>query len=86
MLVQPAEWMNGSWSTVPEGWTNERQDRKLLSLDEARVLIADRINELNLNSDLVYGYPRSHSTIAEYQAFLQMSFADQMRQFTSAKE
>jgi hypothetical protein len=83
MLVAPPMWMSGNWGDVPTGWINGRDNDKLLTFDEARVLIADRISELGLNPEKVYSYPKSrlHPSVSEYMAFLNAPFEIQMSQF-----
>jgi hypothetical protein len=83
MLVQPARWMSGLWGEVPEGWTNNRDNDRLLTFDEARVWIADRIKDLGLDPEKVSSYPKSHlhPSVSEYMAFLNAPFEIQMSQF-----
>lgn len=81
MLVQPARWMQGLWGDHPEGWTNARDNNKLLTFADARQLIDARIVELGLNAEKVYAYPKSHSTWQDKHAFLNLPFAEQMQMF-----
>ncbi len=80
-LLKPKYWMDGAWGESPLGWTNGRDNDRLLSWDDGRVLIADRINELGLDADKVYAHPQSHSSIAEFTAFINLPFAEQMERF-----
>ena len=80
-LVRPERWMSGSWCDSDGGWKDAKNDYKLLTFDEARVLIAARISELGLNPERVYAHPKSRCTIPEDFAFWNMSFEEQMERF-----
>ncbi len=84
MLIQPTLWMVGLWRDVADGWHDARNNIDL-TFDTARKLIDLRVKELGLESEKVYAYPKSHSTIAEMQAFDALDFDSRMAKFKSAK-
>jgi hypothetical protein len=81
MLVKPDPWMGGLWAETPEGWINKRDGERLLTWGAAQAMVADRIAELGLDAEKVYSYPKSHCSTAEYQAFLNLPFEQQMERF-----
>jgi hypothetical protein len=87
MLIKPDRWMKGLWSEIENGWHEHRTNTDL-TFDGAKVLIANRIEELHLNPELVYSYPHSHEgydSAADYMAFLNAPFDVQMAKFKESK-
>jgi hypothetical protein len=90
MLVKPDAWMAGLWDETPDGWVNKRDNDKLLSWDAARVMVADRCSELNLDLEKVWaytaktGYTLEAEGFPSHHDFLNLSFESQMAFF--AKE
>jgi hypothetical protein len=84
MLIQPRVWMAGLWGDDAEGWHDARNNIDL-TFDTARKLIDLRIKELGLDAAKVNAYPKSHSTIAEMQAFDALDFDSRMAKFKLAK-
>ena len=81
LTLHVPKWMAGSWYDTKDGWMDVKTNTGL-TFDEAGALIADRIKELNLNSELVYAYPKSKTgSIHEYMAFLRADFSTQMAKF-----
>jgi hypothetical protein len=79
VLSEP-RWMAGCWANNTWGWYDVRHREPLLFKD-GWVLVAKRIEELGLNADKVYAYPKSHSTLADYTAFIHADFQTQMERF-----
>jgi hypothetical protein len=84
MLIQPTLWMTGLWGDVADGWHDARNNIDL-TFDTARKLIDLRVKELGLDAAKVNAYPKSHSTIAEMQAFDAMGFEARMQLFKELK-
>lgn len=81
-LIQPDRWMKGAWDRTDGGWFDVRA-RTDLSFDEARVMIADRIEELNLDPEKVWAHPSTHynRTVAEHMIWIRSDFETQMETF-----
>jgi hypothetical protein len=80
-LIRPERWMSGNWCHADGGWSDAKDHYKLLTFNEARVLIAARISELGLNPERVFAHSKSRCTIAEDFALWNMSFEEQMERF-----
>jgi hypothetical protein len=79
---------NSEWSDVKGGWKNSRTG-SFLSFDDARKMIADRIKELGLDTDLVNDYINGsldsrQETWQQQQAFWSLPFEQRMNKFRVA--
>jgi hypothetical protein len=84
MLVQPPRWRAGLWGDEQGGWCDARTNL-LLSFDDARQLIADRISELGLSPELVHAFPSSVRNNVEDRALWKLSFDQRMDLFRAAE-
>jgi hypothetical protein len=80
-LLHVPVWMSGCWSRHIEGWKNAADNNKLLTFADARLLVADRIEELGLDAQKVWAYPDSHCSTTEWMGFIRADFATQMTRF-----
>lgn len=81
-VLRVPRWWAGLWGKVADGWRDKRTDT-VLTFDDARQLIDDRILELKLNSDKVWAYPKSYSSMAEDTAFWNVPFEERLNRFRS---
>jgi hypothetical protein len=75
--------MKGLWAETADGWRDSRTDT-ILTFDNARQLIADRIAELGLDADKVNAFPFQRDLFVDAQAeqnFWRASFEDRMKRF-----
>jgi hypothetical protein len=82
-LLEPPSWMEGSHSDEKGGWLDKRTE-KVISFEDARKIIADRVAELGLDTLLVEAWPTAVHSFAESQAFWGCAFEERMKRFRSA--
>lgn len=88
-VLEEPRWMAGLWAVARDtdgnevGWRDSRTNT-LLTFDDARQLIEDRIRQLGLSAELVHAFPQTRgffSGFAEEHQFWNLPFEQRMLRF-----